>query len=161
VPCSMPSSTSRALATVDHEAKMTTQNVSAAANTAQCECMKSSGTDQRVARWTTAGGILSALGICTACCLLPFVLLSLGIAGAWVSALDALAPYKWIFIALTAALLGYGFYAVYWMPKRTCAAGAECKTCQSSRSVRIGLWVGTILAIGGIVFEQVEPYLVR
>lgn len=126
----------------------------------RCECTQASESGKYLTRWTTAGGILSALGICAACCLLPFVLLSLGIAGAWVSALDALAPYKWIFITLTAALLGYSFYAVYWRPKRTCAAGPDCDTCRSSRSVRIGLWIGTILAIGGLVFEQVEPYLV-
>lgn len=77
------------------------------------------------------------------------------------SALDSLAPYKWIFIASTAVLLGYGFYAVYWKPKRTCAAGAQCKTCQSNRPVRIALWVATVLAVGGIAFEQMEPYLVR
>jgi hypothetical protein len=39
----------------------------------------------------------------------PSVLLSLGIAGAWVSTLDSLARYEWIFLA-AAALLGYGFY---------------------------------------------------
>ena len=139
---------------------MSTQDLTAASSPGQCECTKSSGGDKHLTRWTTAGSILSALGVCAACCLLPFVLLSLGVAGAWVSALDALAPYKWIFITLTATLLGYGFYAVYWKPKRTCAAGAKCKTCGSSRAVRIGLWVGTILAIGGIVFEQIEPYLV-
>jgi mercuric ion transport protein len=44
-----------------------------------------------------------------ACCLLPSVLLSLGIAGAWVGTLDSLARYEWIFIA-AAALLGSGFY---------------------------------------------------
>ncbi len=138
---------------------MTTQELGAWTKAAQCQCTNSGGNTNRLARWTRAGGILSALGICAACCLLPFVLLSLGIAGAWVSALDYLTPYKWIFIVVTAALLGYGFYAVYW--KRTCAAGSGCKTCRSNRSIRIALWVGTILAVGGIAFEQVEPYLVR
>lgn len=97
---------------------MTTHDLTTATNSAPCECTKTSGSGKHLTRWTTAGGILSALGICAACCLLPFVLLSLGITGAWVSALDALAPYKWILITLTAALLGYGFYAVYWNPFR-------------------------------------------
>lgn len=107
----------------------------------------------------TAGGILSAFGICAACCLLPFTLLSVGIAGAWVGAQDALAPYKWIFIASAAALLGYGFYVVYWKAKPTCAAGPACKTCRSSRPIRIALWTGTALALASIAFEQIEPYL--
>jgi hypothetical protein len=63
----------------------------------------------RLLRWTTGGGMFAALGIFAACCLLPSVLLSLGIAGAWVSTLDSLARYEWIFIG-AAALLGYSFY---------------------------------------------------
>jgi mercuric ion transport protein len=90
---------------------------------------------------------------------LPFALLSVGVAGAWVSTLDALAPYKWVFITLTAALLGYGFYAVYFRPKPRCAAGTECQTRVSGRSARVGLWIATILALGGLVFEHFEPML--
>jgi mercuric ion transport protein len=126
-----------------------------------CSCGKSPNGTKRAVKLTTAGGLLAAVGVCAACCLLPFTLLSVGVAGAWVSTLDAMAPYKWIFIGLTAALLGYGFYAAYWKPRRTCAAGAACEMCGTSRPVRVGLWIATILAIGGIVFEQVEPYLVQ
>ena len=68
-----------------------------------------------------AGDILASLGVCAACCLLPLALLSVGVAGAWVITTDALAPYKWVLIALTAALLDYGFYAVYFRPKSRCA----------------------------------------
>jgi mercuric ion transport protein len=138
---------------------MSTEPLSSVESQATCQCTASSARATRLARWTTAGGMLSALGICAACCLLPFILLSLGIAGAWVVALDTLAPYKWIFIAATAILLGYGFYVVYRRPKRTCAAGSQCKTCQSNRSMRIALWIATVLALSGIAFEQVEPYL--
>jgi mercuric ion transport protein len=114
---------------------------------------------QRVVKWTTAGGILAALGVCAACCLLPFALLSLGVAGAWVSGLDALASYKWLFIVATLAFLGHGFYAVYWKPSRQCAAGAAYEGCGSSRATRVGLWIATALAISGIVFERIEPLL--
>ena len=127
--------------------------------TRQCSWSKPSSTGNRLVKWTTAGGMLAAFGVCVACCLLPFVLLSVGVAGAWVSRLDALAPYKWIFIALTAALLGYGFYVAYWRPRRICAAGATCEACGTGRSVRVALWAATILALGGIVFAHVEPVL--
>ncbi len=139
---------------------MEATDLNARSNGSQCTCTASSETSKRLARWTTAGGILSALGICAACCLLPFVLVSVGIAGAWVGMLGSLGRYKWILIAVTAALLGYGFYVVYWKAKPTCAAAPDCKTCRSSRSMRIGLWVGTILAISGIVFEYIEPMLI-
>jgi mercuric ion transport protein len=130
---------------------------SAAAVAPVCDCGKQSPSDKNVVKWTTTGGLLASLGICAACCHLPFAVISVGIGGALVSTLDAFAPYKWIFIALTTALLGYGFYAVYWRLQRTSAAGAECPMCGSGRSVRIGLWAATILAISGIVFEQIEP----
>ena len=126
---------------------------------ASCSCAEAVHGGKRVVKWTTAGGLLASLGVCAACCLLPFALLSAGVAGAWMSALDALAPYKWIFVLLTATLLAYGFYAVYWKPRARCAAGAACKVCGSDRSIRIGLWIATILAIAGIVFEYFEPLL--
>jgi mercuric ion transport protein len=125
----------------------------------RCRCTSGGSGCQRVVKWTTAGGMLAALGVCAACCLLPFALLSLGVAGAWVSGLDALASYKWLFIVATLGFLGYGFYSVYWKPRRQCAAGAACEGCGSSRATRVGLWIATVLAISGIVFEQVEPLL--
>ena len=125
----------------------------------KCGCSRPTNRSKRIIGWTTAGGLLAALGVCAACCLLPFTLLSVGIAGAWVSTLDALAPYKWIFIGLTAGLLAYGFYAAYWKPRRACSAGASCEACGTSRPVRVGLWIATVLATGGILFEQLERYL--
>jgi len=127
--------------------------------TGQCDCGKETANSKRIVKWTTAGGVFAALGVCAACCLLPFALLSAGIAGTWIGTLDALAPYKWIFIIFTAALLGYGFYAAYWKPNRSCAAGAACRAC-AGRSVRLGLWIGTILAVGGIAFEYFAPLLI-
>lgn len=74
-------------------------------------------------------------------------------------ALDAIAAYKWIFITLTVALLSYGFYGAYFRPKSNCAAGVNCGTRNSGRSVRLGLWIATILAIVGVIFERLEPML--
>jgi len=125
----------------------------------QCNCSRSKGGTNRVVKWAAAGGVLAALGVCAACCLLPFVLLSVGIAGAWVSGLDAFAAYKWPLISVAVGLLAYGFYVAYVKPRRVCAAGASCEAGGSSRSVQIGLWIATILTIGGIVFEHIEPML--
>jgi mercuric ion transport protein len=84
------------------------------------------------------------------------VLIGVGAGGAWISSLDSLAPYKWLFIAATTALLGYGFYAAYWKPKSRCAAGVSCPSCGTSRSLRIVLWAATIIAIAGVIFEKLE-----
>ena len=119
-----------------------------------CGC--SSKPRNRLLKWSVGGGLLASLGLCAACCLLPMVLIGVGAGGAWISSLDSLAPYKWLFIAATAALLGYGFYAAYWKPRRHCAAGASCPSCGTSRSLRIVLWAATIIAIAGVIFEKFE-----
>jgi mercuric ion transport protein len=122
-----------------------------------CTCDKSRGNS--AVTWTTAGGMLAALGVCATCCLLPFALVSVGVAGAWVGTLDAMAPYKWIFISAATALLGYGFYAMYWRPKQSCPAGSACNCRSTSRSMHAILWLATLLTLAALVFEQLEPRL--
>lgn len=56
------------------------------------------GSEQARARWIAAGGILGALAA-SSCCILPLVLFSLGITGAWIANFTALAPYKPYFAA--------------------------------------------------------------
>src|SRR5262245_33531668 len=68
-------------------------------------------------RLVAAGGILGALAA-SSCCIIPLVLFSLGIGGAWIGTLTALAPYKPFFVAGTTGVLGYGFYLVYRKPAR-------------------------------------------
>jgi mercuric ion transport protein len=125
----------------------------------QSPCVCESSPHGRFAKWAAAGGIVSALGICAACCLLPFALISVGVAGAWVGSLDALSPYKWWFIAATVALLGYGFHSAYGSKKTTCAAGAGCSNAASNAKLKITLWIGVALALSGYAFEFVEPML--
>jgi hypothetical protein len=59
----------------------------------QCSCGSSAVANNKLVKWTTARGLFAALGVCAACCLLAFVLISLGVAGAWVGTLDSLARY--------------------------------------------------------------------
>ena len=43
--------------------------------------------------WLATGGILGAL-LASSCCIVPLVLISLGVSGAWIGNLTALEPYK-------------------------------------------------------------------
>ena len=63
-------------------------------------------------RLTAIGGILGAIAA-SSCCIAPLVLFSLGISGAWIGKLTALAPYQPYFIVVTLACLGYGYWLVY------------------------------------------------
>lgn len=108
--------------------------------------------------WVAAGGILGAIGA-SSCCILPLVLFSLGAGGAWIGNLTALAPYQPIFIAVTLGFLGYGFYAVYWRPRKVCAEGAACARPLPNRTIKTALWVATVLVAAAIAFPYVAPTL--
>lgn len=105
-----------------------------------------------------AGGILGALAA-SSCCIIPLILFSLGIGGAWIGNLTALAPYKPLFVTGTAAVLGYGFYLVYWRPRQACAGDAACARPIPNRVVQIGLWLATVLVIAAFAFDNVAPLL--
>lgn len=99
------------------------------------------------------GGIVGALAA-SSCCVLPFVLFTLGISGAWISNLTALEPYQPVFAVITLGLLGYGFYNVYRKPKVACAEGSYCGTPSSRRIAKIGLWSATVLIAIALGFPK-------
>src|ERR1700732_5191932 len=77
---------------------------------------------QRVA---AAGGVLAALAA-SSCCVLPLILFSFGVGGAWIGNLTSLAPYQPCFIAATIAFLGCGYWLVYRTSKLACVEGEAC-----------------------------------
>jgi mercuric ion transport protein len=109
-------------------------------------------------RLIAVGGILGALAA-SSCCIVPLILFSLGIGGAWIGNLTALAPYKPFFVAGTTGLLGYGFYLVYWKPKRACADDAACARPIPNRVVQFALWIATLLVVAAFAFDYVAPLL--
>lgn len=111
-------------------------------------------------RLVAVGGILGALAA-SSCCIIPLILFSLGIGGAWIGNLTALAPYKSLFVTGTAGVLGYGFYLVYWKPRRACADGAACTRPVPSRLVPFALWIATVLVAAAFAFDYVAPLLLR
>lgn len=95
---------------------------------------------------TIIGASLAAIGA-SACCVLPLVLLSLGIGGSWISTLTAMEPYRPYFSVLTLALLSIAFYQLYIKPKN-CSEGDWCANPQSLKRQRIIFWwVAAILIL--------------
>jgi len=111
------------------------------------------------ARWIAAGSILGALAA-SSCCILPLVLFGLGISGAWIANLTAIAPYKPYFATGTLALLGYGYYLVYVRPKQACADGS-CAQPLPNRFVKSSLWVATALVVAALSFDTIAPFLLQ
>lgn len=121
---------------------------------------ESSAAPETTEHVTAAGGILSALAA-SSCCVLPLVFFSLGISGAWIVNLTALAPYQPIFIALTLGFLGFGFYRVYWRSQARCAAGEVCLRPLPNRIVKTTLWLATAIIAVALAFPYLAPLLLN
>ncbi|MFK5979105.1 MAG: mercuric transporter MerT family protein [Rhizobiaceae bacterium] len=109
-------------------------------------------------RLIAAGGILGAIAAST-CCVIPLVLFSLGISGAWIGNLTALTPYKPIFITITLGFLGYGYYLVYRKPKVACAEGTACARPLPNRLVKGSLWFATLLILIAFAWPLIIPII--
>ncbi len=110
----------------------------------------------RVARFAVLGGMVGALGAAS-CCIAPLVLFSLGIGGAWIGNLAALAPYQPYFVAPTLVLLCIGFVIVYRKPKAI--EGAICAQTTLGRVTKPALWAATALISAALAFPYVAPRL--
>lgn len=95
------------------------------------------------------GSVAGALGVAS-CCVLPLALTGLGLGGAWLSGLTALAPYQPILLAATVALLGAGFFTVYRRPTVACAPGEACAT-RLSHAPKVALWIASALTVAGVL----------
>ena len=113
---------------------------------------------QRQQRLMAAGGLVGALGA-SSCCILPFVLFSVGVSGAWIGNLTQLAPYQPFFIAATIACLGYGYWLVYRSSKVACAGDEACARPLSNWLVQVGLIVATVLVIVAVGIDFLAPLL--
>ena len=101
------------------------------------------------------GGLLGALAA-SSCCILPLVLFSVGVSGAWIGNLTALAPYQPFFLVFTIAALGFGFYQVYGR-RKACADGDACARPLPNKLVQAGLWLATALVGAAMAFPAVAP----
>lgn len=98
------------------------------------------------------GGLGAALA--SACCILPFILITLGLGGAWLASLHALYPYRWLFIGAAAVALFYAWGRLY-RPQTDCGEGEVCAVPTVRRAYRVLFWV-----IAGLVaLSAIAPYL--
>jgi mercuric ion transport protein len=121
------------------------------------DAAESAGDERGRTRLVAAGGIFGALAA-SSCCILPLVLFSVGISGAWIANFTALAPYQPYIAAATLVLLGYGYYLVYVKPKRACADGS-CARPLPNRVAKSSLWIATALVVTALTFGFWAPLL--
>ena len=104
------------------------------------------------------GGLIGAL-LASTCCIAPLALVMLGVGGAWVGNLTALAPYQWLFLLFAVGCLSAGFWYVYIKTKAECVEGSYCARPQSDLLIKIVLWVGTLLVITALAVNVFVPLL--
>jgi mercuric ion transport protein len=107
------------------------------------------------ARLLSLGGIAAALGAAS-CCVIPFLLFTLGVSGAWIANLTALEPYQPIFAAASLGFIALGAWRLRRKAQIACADG-YCGTERADRIARIWLWTAGVLVVVAVVF----PYLIR
>ena len=112
----------------------------------------------RAQKFAAAGGVLGAIAA-SSCCIAPLLLFSLGVSGAWIGNLTRLAPYQPIFVAVTLACLGYGYWLV-WRARRTaCAEGATCARPLPNIIVTIALIAATLLVVAALAIDFLAPLI--
>ena len=107
------------------------------------------------ARLLSLGGIAAALGAAS-CCVIPFLLFTLGVSGAWIGNLTSLEPYQPLFAAAALGFIGLGAWRLRRKAQIACADG-YCGTLRADRIARIGLWTAGVLVVVAVAF----PYLIR
>lgn len=90
----------------------------------------------------------------SACCVLPFVLVAVGLGGAWLASLHALYPYRWVFLGVSAVVLFFAWRRLY-QPRTECIDDEVCAVPVVNRAYRIVFWVIT----GVVAASAVAPYL--
>jgi mercuric ion transport protein len=105
-------------------------------------------------RWALLTGAAAAVGA-SLCCVVPLVLVSLGISGAWLASLTALEPYRPLFVTAALASLGIAAWRLYG-PASRCEEGRSCADPHVLRRRRRLLWLAVAIIAPLLLF----PYYI-
>ena len=91
------------------------------------------------------GGLITAL-LSTICCIVPLLLLLLGIDGSWVANLTALEPYKPVFIGISVALLAFAYWQIFFQ-KQECEEGKICAVPENKAKYKVIFWIAALIIL--------------
>jgi len=87
---------------------------------------------------------------------MPLVLVTLGIGGAWIATLTRLEPWRPLFVVLTLALLGLSWRRLYHQPI-ACELGKPCATDAVRRRQRLFFWLVAVPVLLLLTFPWYAP----
>ena len=96
--------------------------------------------------WLAAGGVVGAI-LASTCCIVPLLLVTIGVSGAWIGNLTALEPYSIYSTIVALAFVGLGFWHVYFRKSAECVDGTYCARPGSRRITKIALWAAALLLL--------------
>ena len=105
-----------------------------------------------------AGSLIGAI-LASSCCIVPFILLTIGVSGAWISNLTILAPYQSYFLMATFFFLIAGFWKIYRRPKGSCGDNVYCPSIKSDAIVKSVLWLAMMLVALALGVNFLGPLL--
>lgn len=105
-----------------------------------------------------AAGVIAAFGAST-CCVLPLVLVTIGVGGAWVAQVRQLERFYFVFVAIAVAAFGYAFYRLYFRASECAPADAACALPVVRNRQRIAFWTTLIVAKALLLFPVYGPHL--
>jgi mercuric ion transport protein len=110
-----------------------------------------------VSKATLAGGLIAAI-LASVCCLGPFVLVMVGVSGAWISNLTLLEPYRPVFIGVALVFMGLAWRRIYRAPAAAeCEPGTLCALPQTNRIYRVMFWVVSLVVLVALGFPYLAP----
>jgi len=109
-------------------------------------------------RWAIVTSAVAAAGA-SLCCVVPLVLVSLGIGGAWLTNLTALEPYRPWFAGFALAALGFAGWRLYG-PASRCNDGQSCAEPAVLRRRRRFLWIAVAVIVPLLLFPYYIPWFV-
>jgi len=114
---------------------------------------------QKDSSWLGVGAVLAAIGA-SVCCVGPLLLISLGIGGAWMSALTSMETVRPYFIILTLIFIGLGYRKLYLIPE-SCKEGEACAVPEVKQKQRMIFWSGSALILLLLGFPWVAPFFME
>ncbi len=108
--------------------------------------------------WLNIGAVLAAVGA-SVCCVVPLLLLSLGISGAWISTLTSFTAVRPVFIVLTFVFIGLSYRQIFLKPN-ICGADEACALADNKKQ-KLTFWIISTLILFLLAFPWYAPYFME
>lgn len=113
--------------------------------------------EKRNQKLALTGSILAAIGA-SSCCIVPLLLFSLGVSGAWIGQMTKLEPYKPLFIVIALGFLVWGYVLAFRKPK-PCNDAQVCAKPLPNSLMKLSLIIVTILTAVALFWPQIVPLI--